>query len=225
MEEITLKQQIDGQLDYWTPEHPNLYGLTVELSSEENSSVDKKFARFSWRQFTVDGAQLFLNGEKIILKGDSWHFMGIPQMTRRYAYAWFQMLKNANANAVRLDVQPYPSFYRDVADEMGICVVDGSELWSDNDDRNLARYGLKPLEFGLVDTTRIPGLDDGIFFPEFRDGVPGIQPERLAPYSSTLNPGYDKRLPLYKPSPLFDSVKAVYGHTQDLSATSSQGIR
>ncbi|MDE8698432.1 hypothetical protein PZH42_31560, partial [Bacteroides cellulosilyticus] len=35
------------------------------------------------------------------LRGDSWHFMGIPQMTRRYAWAWFTAIKGMNANAVR----------------------------------------------------------------------------------------------------------------------------
>ena len=51
-------------------------------------------------------------------------------MTRRYAWAWFNMLKNTNANAVRFHAQPYPSFYMDVADEMGICVLDETGIWS-----------------------------------------------------------------------------------------------
>lgn len=210
IENIILKQKVDGQLDHWTPAHPNLYGITVELNSGENSPIDKKHVRFGWRQFTIDGSRLLLNGTRIVLKGDLWHLTGIPQMTRRYAYSWFQMLKDANANAVRFTAQPYPSFYRDVADEMGICVLDESDLWSGDSDSSVfipARYALSPLAFGMNDTTRAPDLSDGIFFPDFKEGVPGIQPERLGPYTSTLNPGYDKRLPLYKPAPLFDAMK------------------
>ena len=32
-------------------------------------------------------------------------------------------------------------------------------------------------------------LKDGIFFKEYVEGVPGYQPERLGPYTSTFNPG------------------------------------
>lgn len=378
---ITLKQPIDGQLNHWTPDAPNLYGLTVELKAEDGAPVDRKFVRFGWRQFTIEGTKLLLNGKPIVLKGDSWHFMGVPQMTRRYAWGWYKMLKDAHANAVRLHAQPYPSFYLDVADELGICVLDETAIWSSDGgpkmdseaywsacsehvsnlvirDRNhpsvfgwsvcnetlpvaihvfhasetivqrqvdeinrwvsivrekdpsrswisgdgetmrpthlpvvvghygdehsmkewseqnkpwgvgetgmayygtprqvaringnrayvsqlgrmeglateayqtigmqnkygasytsifnLVWYGLKPLEFGMSDTTRAPGSRDGIFFPEHQDGIAGMQPERLGPYVSTINPGYDERLPLYKAWPLFDAVKAANSGT------------
>ena len=39
------------------------------------------------------------------------------------------MLHAAHANAVRLHAQPYPRFYLDVADEMGICVLDETANW------------------------------------------------------------------------------------------------
>ncbi len=220
--EIVLKEKINGQLDYWTPDHANLYGITAELTSEDNLPIDKKFERFAWRQLTVQGSQVHLNGEKIILRGDAWRFKGIAQMTRRYAYAWFRMLKDANANAVLLDSQPYPAFYLDVADEIGICVLQQQDSTIDSTARfrisSLAWDGLKPLEFGFVDTTRAPTMRDGIFFPDFKESVPGVQPERLAPYTSTLNPGYDKRLPLYKPWPLFDSVKTANGRVNYLTS-------
>lgn len=378
-ESLTLKltSKVNGKLKYWTPNTPNLYGSIISLKTGEKI-IDRKYTRFGWRQFTIDGSNLLLNGKRIVLKGDSWHFMGIPQMTRRYAWAWFKMLKEANANAVRLHAQPYPSFYLDVADEMGICVLDETGIWAsdggpkmDSDDYwlhckkhlknlvlrdrnhpsvfgwgicnetlpvaihvfhapeaivqrqiqeinqwvtlvrdldptrdwisgdgetmratnlptvighygdegsmkewsskskpwgvgetgmayygtpkqvasingnrayesqlgrmeglaseayyligkqleykasyvsvfNIIWYGLKPLPFGLKDTSKPPTLEDGIFFPDFIEGIPGIQPERLGPYTSTVNPGYDPRLPLYDPWPMFDAVQAIY---------------
>ena len=373
---INLGCKTGGKLDAWTPETPRLYGAVVSLA-DGKKALDAKYTRFGWRQFTIRGQEFLLNGKPIVLKGDSWHFMGVPQMTRRYAWGWFKMLKDANANAVRLHAQPYPSFYLDVADEMGICVLDETGIWSsdggpkmDSDDYwnycrkhvkdmvlrdrnhpavfgwsvcnetlpviinvfrapesiaqkqieeinewvkivratdptrdwisgdgedmrptnlpvvighygdensmrkwssegkpwgvgetgmgyygtprqiaainenrayesqmgrmeglaieaynlikkqqqynasytsvfNIVWYGLKPLEFGLIDTTRAPLPDDGIFFPPFREGIPGMQPERLGPYTSTINPGYDPNLPLYSPWPLFDAIKAI----------------
>jgi len=118
-----------GDLDYWTPEHPNLYGLTLTLGDKEKIG-DIKYERFGWREWTISGTKQLLNGKPYELRSDSWHFMGVPQMTRRYAWAWFTALKDANANAVRPHAQVYPRFYLDMADEMGICVLAETAIWA-----------------------------------------------------------------------------------------------
>jgi len=371
---VTLTARVGGQLKPWSPAAPNLYGLLLHVSAS-GENVDTKYQRFGWRQFTTQGNQLLLNGQPIVLHGDSWHFMGVPQMTRRYAYAWFHLLKDAGANAVRLHASVYPSFYHDMADEMGIMILDESAIWlsdggpkADSDlfwqncrshvtelvkrDRNhpavfgwsvcneilpvlrnvwhtpqsmvdhcldeitawknicltndptrtwisgdgewdaegrlpvinihyggdgdlqraresgkpfavgetsMAYYGtpkqvskfngnrayesdlgrmeglayechgllasqqkyganyqsvfnivwysVQPLPLGKSDLTKTPSLDEGIFFGEYREGAPGMQPERLGPYVSTLNPGYDPSLPLYRPWPMFAAIR------------------
>ena len=119
----------DGSLDFWTPEHPNLYASILKIVSGKKV-LDNKYTRFGWREWTFDGTRQCLNGVPYPLKGDSWHFMGIPQMTRRYAWAWFSAIKQMNGNAVRLHAQVYPSFYLDVADEMGICVLAETANWA-----------------------------------------------------------------------------------------------
>lgn len=369
---ITLRQSVGKTLRTWTPETPNLYGLVVSVKRGQDV-LDRQYTRFGWREFTFRGNRQLLNGKPLELRGDSWHFMGIPQMTRRYAWAWFKTLKESHGNAVRLHAQPYPSFYLDVADEMGVCVLDETAIWGsdaghkydspdfwqrcddhvrrlvlrdrnhasvfgwsvsnevawyidgkhpdlmarlkqgwqdwlntartldpsrpwvstdgDNDaygimptsvshyagpkdivraDKpygegetggayyatpkqaaqlvgprayesqegrmegiaieaynlikeqrevgacyasvfNLVWYGLQPLELGQTDTTRPYNLQDGIFFSKYREGVFGVQPERLGPYTTTLNPGYDPRLPMSRPWPLADAIKAAYG--------------
>ncbi|RBQ07868.1 glycoside hydrolase family 2 protein [Pedobacter miscanthi] len=371
---IILSAQVNNELKSWTPSAPNLYGLVIKTSAD-NKILDSKYSRFGWRQTGLKGNEFLLNGKPFVMKGDSWHFMGIPQMTRRYPYAWYTAMKAANLNAVRLHAQPYPSFYMDVADEMGILVLDETAVWAsdggpklddpaywrdsenhltelilrdrnhpsvigwsisnevmpivrgvmrnppgmkenlvkyykiwadicrktdptrswisaDGEDDgegnlpvylvhyggnaamergsksakpwgvgeagnayygtpeqvsqtngnrayesfegrmegvaassynslvtqakynaayrsvfNLAWYGLKPLPLGLNDKTKAPTLNDGIFFTSFIEGKPGVQPERLGPYSTTLNPGYDSSLPLYQTWPLFDAIR------------------
>jgi beta-galactosidase len=373
---VKLTKKVDSELDYWTPETPNLYGLLIYLSNSK-TTFDIKYERFGWRQFSIKGKDLLLNGKRIELRGDSWHFMGVPQMTRRYAWGLYDMLKAANANAVRFHAQPYPSFYMDLADEMGICVLDETAIWASdggpkidseeywmhceshlrklirrdknhasvfgwsvcnetipvclyvyrtpdellqrqikeinkwvkitkeldptrdwisgdgeterntdlptnlghygdektieywaslplpwgigeqgmayyaspkqvskiNGNRayesalgrmegvameaydlinkqrankaayscvfNLAWYALQPLPLGKTDITSKPSLKDGIFF-RFSEGTPGIQPERLGPYTTVFNPGYDNTLPLYKTWPLFDAVTNAF---------------
>lgn len=377
---VTLQCTPDGRLEAWSPSAPALYGLTVSMQGRQGIA-DRDYTRFGWRQFRLKGTRFYLNDELIELKGDSWHFMGIPQMTRRYAYSWYRMLRDANANAVRLHAQVYPRFYMDMADEMGICVLDETAMWSSdggpkvdseafwqacrrhvrgmvlrdrnhpsvfgwsicnemlaitrdvfhapdsivarnvaeinewvritrecdrsrnwisgdgetqtdtdlptvighycntplmlewkgkgkpwgvgemgmcyagtpahvsvvNGDRafesqegrmeglageafetismqrgldacyasifNLAWYGTQPLEIGLDDTTRPVEAADGIWFAPYAEGVPGVQPERLGPYTTTFNPGYDPRLPLYRPWALFYGVQAAFSDT------------
>ena len=74
---------------------------------------------------------------------------------------------------------------------------------------NIVWYGLHPLPIGLADTSRPPTIDDGVWFGPLVEGVPGMQPERLGPYCTTLNPGYDPKLPLLQSWPLFDAIKAA----------------
>jgi beta-galactosidase len=74
---------------------------------------------------------------------------------------------------------------------------------------NVAWYSLQPLPFGKRDVSAKPALSDGIHFTEYEEGRPGIQPERIGPYCSTFNPGYDPALPLYRTWPLFDAIKAA----------------
>jgi hypothetical protein len=373
---VNLSAKVGGKLKFWSPDTPNLYGLVCSLKNAAGKVNDADYTRFGWRQLTFQGNKTFLNGQPLVMKGDSWHFMGIPQMTRRYAWAWYKSAKDANINAVRLHAQPYPSFYLDMADEMGMLILDETAMWASDggpkldepvywedskahmkalvlrdrnhpsvfgwsvsnevmaivngvfrgpqemkdelikhysiwaeicrqndptrvwisadgeddghgtlptyivhyggtgameramksgkpwgvgeggpayygspteiatqsgnpraylsfEDRmegvaavshknlsdqrkydavfrsvfNLAWYGFKPLELGMKDTTRPPALTDGVFFGPYIEGKPGVQPERLGPYTTTFNPGYDPKLPLYSAWPLFDAIR------------------
>ena len=367
----------ESALRFWTPETPELNMLVVTLS-DGGADIDRKAERFGWREWTIDGGRYLLNGRPVEFRSDSWHFMGVPQMTRRYAWAWFKAIKEANGNAVRLHAQVYPSFYHDVADEVGICILDETANWAsdggpkfDRDvfwknsivhlerfikrDRNhasvfgwsvsnenkpvilhvfnrpdlmpyqekawedwrdtcmrldptrpwissdgeedgkgrlpivmghygdanslknwagtgkpwgvgeasmayygtpqqvaersggersyesalgrmeglakesydiisaqrangasyscvfnIAWYAMKPLPFGKRDLSSAPSLDDGIVFGEYVEGLPGVQPERIGPYSSTFNPGYDPALPVWDAWPMYDAIRAAF---------------
>lgn len=376
-QKVTLQVPVEeGVLDYWSPEHPNLYALLLSLS-DKKQVVDVKYERFGWREWTLNGTQQCLNGKPYTLRGDSWHFMGIPQMTRRYAWAWFTAIKGMNGNAVRPHAQVYPRFYLDMADEMGICVLNETANWasdggpkldsehfwdiskehlkrfvlrdrnhasvfgwsisnenkpvilhvynkpelmplqlkaweewrdivrqydptrpwisSDGEDDgngvlpvtvghygdmnsmkrwigigkpwgigehsmayygtpeqvskyngerayesqegrmeglanecyhllanqrrmgasystvfNMAWYALKPLPLGKRNVGVKPSVvQDGVFFAEYKEGVPGVQPERVGPYSTTFNPGYDPNLPLFEEWPLYAAMRAA----------------
>ena len=372
--QVTVSVPVKNKLQRWAPRTPNLYGIVLSLKAS-GKQIDSKYQRFGWRQWTFADNKLCLNGEPVELRGDSWHFQGIPQMTRRYAWAWFTAIKDANGNAVRLHAQVYPRFYMEMADEMGICVLNETSNWAsdggpkfdldafwkvsdkhlerlilrdrnypsvfgwsltnenrpiimhvfnrpdlmpvqveawarwakmcreldptrpwisgDGDDDgdgtlptvvghygdengmknwasrgkpwgvgehsmayygtpaqvskyngarayesqlgrmeglayecydliamqrrhgasyvsvfNIAWYALKPLALGLPDISTVPTLKDGVFFSApYVEGKPGVQPERIGPYSTTFNPGYDPSLPLYQPWPMFEAIQ------------------
>lgn len=389
---ITLTAHIaDGTLKTWSPEAPNLYALLLSAKVGKKT-IDLKYERFGWREWTLKGTQHLLNGKFYPLRSDSWHFMGIPQMTRRYAWAWYKAIKDMNGNAVRLHAQVYPRFYMDMADEMGICVLDETANWASdggpkldsplfwehskdhlrrfvqrdrnhasvfgwsisnenkpvilyvfsrpdllpqqeqawkdwvdivrkedptrpwissdgeedghgilpvtvghygdmnsmknwiaigkpwgvgehsmayygtpeqvskyNGERayesmegrmegiaeesyglirdmrkmgasystvfNMAWYGQKPLPLGKKDITKAPTPEDGIFFDDYVEGQPGVQPERVGPYSTTFNPGYDPSLPLYQSWPLFDALKAVNNPSGPAASPWSEAVK
>jgi beta-galactosidase len=73
----------------------------------------------------------------------------------------------------------------------------------------LAWFGLEHLPLGYHDRSRLPSRHDGIVFGPFVEGVPGVQPERIPPYCSTFNPGFDPGLPLYRPMAMFTAMQAA----------------
>ncbi|MDF2538556.1 MAG: beta-galactosidase, partial [Herbinix sp.] len=63
---------------------------------------------------------------------------------------------------------------------------------------NLVWYGLEPLPIH----ERMCDYDDM--------NTPGVKPQKIGPYISTLNAGYDSELPEYIPNPVFHWTKAAY---------------
>ncbi|MCL4206207.1 MAG: hypothetical protein KJ000_27300 [Pirellulaceae bacterium] len=373
---LTLRAQVKGRLkkwEVWTRGEPNLYAAVAQVSVG-GAVVDRKFQRFGWRQVKLEKGDLLLNGTRIQMMHDGWHFTGVPCMTRRYAWGWYTLTRDAHVTLVRPHAMPYPRYFYDLADEMGMLILDESaifgshcnfnyssaEFWernrthverlvrrdrnhpsivgwsvaneircvlisrapqdyqeevydkilglckiaraldptrqwvqSDGDkdlngrldvwtihcggaysdtippnklwgvteggssyygkpghyepivgdrayrsfqDRsdalarenyhlirslraqeadilnawNLVWHALKPLPLGLREVSkRRLDLTDGVFFGPYVEGKPGVQPERIAPFSITVNPGYDPSLPLIDPHPLYPAMQAA----------------
>ena len=379
---IVVKTPVGNRLKKWSPNNPNLYTLLLQVKNKK-TTIDCKATRFGWRQFTIEGNDFHLNGEKIQCFGDIQHPFGPYVCSRRFAYAWYQMIKDFGGNAVRPHAQPWPRVYYDLADEMGLMVLDetalfgssirlnleeeltwersfehfkrlilrdrnhpsvvgwsaGNEMfaiallnkppkevsdrwderlveltlsakqydttrdfitldgdrdmdghlpvWSkhfghdlkledlpQNPDKPLivgecgatyygkpsqlysfsgdkafesyygrnealaidiyqnvvkmARpylayfspsevcwFGIEHMNLGYHDFSRLPNLNDGIFPSKpYEEGKPGYQFERIPPYVTTFNPGLDPKLPLYKPLPMFEAMKAALAQPQ-----------
>lgn len=112
----------------WSPEDPYRYHALVDLRVD-GRTVHRRSIRFGFRELWVDGTRLLLNGRPIRLLGDSWHYMGVAQQNPAYARAWFDFAKETGVNAIRTHAMPYPPCYFDVADEMGMLLIDESAIY------------------------------------------------------------------------------------------------
>lgn len=121
---LVLRECVGGRLKFWSPDSPNLYSAVVTIQN-----FDRQVTRFGWRQFAINGRDLLLNGQKIQLVGDFLHPFGSFMLSPNYARAWYQLIKDFGGNAVRPHAQPHPRYYLDLADEMGIVVLDETAIF------------------------------------------------------------------------------------------------
>jgi len=133
---IVISVPVHGELAVWSPDTPRLYGVVLTAKTAAGA-VDRRYTRFGWRQLSIHGRDLLLNGKKIQLFGDISHPFGPFMMSRRYAWAWYHAIKDWGGNAVRLHAQPYPRCYQDMADEMGIMLLDEDALFGSSIALNL----------------------------------------------------------------------------------------
>jgi hypothetical protein len=132
---VILQSKIKNELKFWDFENPNLYGIVVTLQ-QGGRAVDKKYERFGWREFKIEGKKLLLNGKLVQLLGDSQHLQNESYLSRRFAWSWFRLLKDAGANAARFHAVVWPGYFHDMADEMGIAILPESSVYASSCDIN-----------------------------------------------------------------------------------------
>ena len=114
----------------WSIEHPTLYTLTVRLirpgtGGLPDRGLDEKSCRFGFRTLQFVAGGLYLNGQRVELRGlnrrQSYAYQGyaMPDSIQRLDA---QLLKKQlGCNAVRLTTPPSPAFL-DACDELGLLV-------------------------------------------------------------------------------------------------------
>ena len=117
---------------FWSPDDPYLYTVTTELFVGDDIT-DSYETRAGIREIEVKGNALYLNGEKIFLRGFGKHEdfpvhgrgLNLPLMIKDFA-----LMNWVGANSFRTSHYPYAEEILDYADQKGILVI--SELPSVN---------------------------------------------------------------------------------------------
>jgi hypothetical protein len=116
----------------WTAETPYLYAAKVELR-RAGQVVHAVAERFGFRTFEVrPGDRLYLNGQKIVLKGVCRHSFWPDSgrcLSREISVADVRLIKEMNMNAVRMSHYPPDAHFLDACDELGLYVLDELAGW------------------------------------------------------------------------------------------------
>jgi beta-glucuronidase len=108
------------KLQYWSPEQPKLYAVTVQ------SSTDKVEDRIGFRTIETRGQDILLNGKSVFLRGICMHDENplIPGRLRGEGdmRMMLQWAKDLNCNYVRLAHYPHSEEMIQLADEMGLMI-------------------------------------------------------------------------------------------------------
>ncbi|MEN8228200.1 MAG: glycoside hydrolase family 2 TIM barrel-domain containing protein [Bacteroidota bacterium] len=113
--------------DKWSAEYPTLYTLILELLDKDQQVVETLSSRVGFREVEVIGQAICVNGVPIKFNGvnshmmhpESGHTMDIETMRKD-----LHLMKQFNINCVRTSHYPPNVEYLDLADELGIYVVD-----------------------------------------------------------------------------------------------------
>lgn len=126
----------------WTAETPQLYSLHLTLR-QGNEVVHTTTERFGFRTFeTRIGQGLFLNGQRILLKGVDRHSFR-PEtgraLNREDCYEDVGVIKSMNMNAVRMSHYPPDEAFLQACDELGLYVLDELSGWHHAHDTEVGR--------------------------------------------------------------------------------------
>lgn len=117
----------------WNAETPELYDLTVRLHRRDGTVADTSRHRIGFRDVEVVGRDLLVNGERVFVRGVNRHDFH-PLTGRTVSYddmrADLVLLKRFGFNAVRTAHYPNDPALYDLADELGLYVVDEADIES-----------------------------------------------------------------------------------------------
>jgi beta-galactosidase len=117
----------------WSAETPDLYTLLVELLDAKGRVIEATTRRIGFRTVEVADGEVRVNGRRIMIRGVNRHehdphtFHVVSEATLRRD---LELMKEANVNAVRASHYPNDPRLYDLADAVGLYVMDEANIES-----------------------------------------------------------------------------------------------
>jgi beta-galactosidase len=120
-----------ADIEPWSSEVPTLYPLTVRLVDPAGRVVEEAEQRIGFRRVEVRGFDLLINGRRVLIRGVNRH--DFDQHTGRVVSAESMradlvQMRQFGFNAVRTSHYPNDPALLDLADELGLYVIDEADL-------------------------------------------------------------------------------------------------
>ncbi|MFF7202732.1 glycoside hydrolase family 2 TIM barrel-domain containing protein [Streptomyces sp. NPDC008141] len=117
----------------WSAETPALHRLTVRLHRADGTVADRSRHRIGFRDIEIRGRDLLVNGERVFIRGvnrHDFHPLTGRTLTVEEMRADLATVKRFGFNAVRTSHYPNDPALLDLADELGLYVVDEADIES-----------------------------------------------------------------------------------------------
>ncbi|WP_100656640.1 glycoside hydrolase family 2 TIM barrel-domain containing protein [Alteromonas flava] len=117
----------------WSAETPHLYNLKTALLNTDQQAIQHTWQRIGFRTSELRNGNVLINGQPVLFKGvnrhehdpQTGHVISVDSMRRD-----IQLMKQLNINAVRNSHYPNHPYWYDLADELGLYVVDEANIES-----------------------------------------------------------------------------------------------
>lgn len=122
-----------SDVDLWSDELPRRYGLAIVLRSPDGGCVEEVTLQVGFRRVEVRAVDLLINGRRVFIRGVNRH--DFDQHTGRVvspesARSDLVAMKQFGFNAVRTSHYPNDPTLLDLADELGLYVIDEADIES-----------------------------------------------------------------------------------------------
>ena len=115
----------------WSAEAPNLYTLILRLQDRARQTVAWHSYRLGFRQVEIQGRELLVNGQPVLLKGVNRHEhddVHGKTISEESMLADIKLMKQFNINAVRNSHYPTCARWYELCDEYGLYVIDEANI-------------------------------------------------------------------------------------------------
>jgi hypothetical protein len=118
--------------ELWTPEHPNLYELTVEWRAVDGGAVvDRWTHEVGYRTAEVRGKQFYLNDHPYWCRAADTPPYGYKPTDPEVARGFLQLMHDGNTMVTRAHCNPWNDLWYSAADEIGVGVCsEGVRPWA-----------------------------------------------------------------------------------------------